>query len=179
MPKVARLTKDPGHPRPAFTLEQKDSQKMIGEDDDMNEPLRFRSRIMSERLPDDEAIVPEGSRRKNTEMNIEPSRKDSYLSNVSNVSDYNQSEDNFYLPEEQRELVSEPVGENEKFLLNEKVAIVELIRERQIERALEMMEKHIPEFLQESYIVAFMKAHIFLRIIREDGNLAAIKYSRH
>jgi len=47
MPRIARLTKDPGHPRPAFTLEEKDPQSMIGEDDDMNEPLKIRSRIMS------------------------------------------------------------------------------------------------------------------------------------
>jgi len=58
------------------------------------------------------------------------------------------------------------MGANEKFLLNEKIVIVELIRQKKIEKALELMEKHIPEFLQENYIVAFMKAHIFLRIIQ-------------
>ena len=37
----------------------------------MNEPLKFRNRIMSERLPaDEEVILPDENRRKNTEMNI-------------------------------------------------------------------------------------------------------------
>ena len=35
-------------------------------------------------------------------MNIEHARKDSYLSNISNMSNYNQSEDNFYNQEEER-----------------------------------------------------------------------------
>ncbi len=39
--------KHPGIPKPVISLE---SEKMIGEDEEMNEPLKVRQRIMSEIL---------------------------------------------------------------------------------------------------------------------------------
>mgnify|MGYP007060848908 FL=1 len=59
----------------------------------MNEPLKLkmRNRVMSERLEDD-FVFPEEARRKNTEMAIESERKDSFIENISNVSNYDKSE---------------------------------------------------------------------------------------
>ena len=71
--------------------------------------------------------------------------------------------------EEQREMNDEPANENERFLLNEKVEIIKMIREKRIEEAIALIEKTIPTFLEESHMMAFFKAHIFLRMMKE-GN---------
>ncbi len=56
------------------------SELILGEDIEMNEPLKLkmRSRVMSERL-DDDFMFPEEARRKTTEMAIECERKDSFI----------------------------------------------------------------------------------------------------
>lgn len=61
----------------------------------------------------------------------------------------------------------EQLNENQKFLQNEKKEIIRLIREKKIEKAMELIEKTVPAILAEDHIVAFMKGHIFLRIIKE------------
>ena len=55
----------------------------------MNEPLRFRPRIMSEKIMENEEMHLPDVRRKNTEMMMEPQRKNSQISNISNMSNYN------------------------------------------------------------------------------------------
>ena len=63
--------------------------------------------------------------------------------------------------------------------------IINFIRNKEIEKAYELIEKFIPELLKEGYIVAFLKAHIFLRIVKNgiydlmtESNSAAISYSQ-
>jgi hypothetical protein len=47
------------------------------------------------------------------------------------------------------------------------VEIVELIRRKEVEKAMTLIEKALPQLLEEEYVVAFLKAHVFLRIVRE------------
>ena len=69
---MPRLTRNPAVPIPEINLVVK-KQKMISEDEEMNEPLKkFRQRGMSERIEEKELM--EEVRRKNTEMNIQPMR---------------------------------------------------------------------------------------------------------
>jgi hypothetical protein len=49
--------RNPGVVHPALSLVPKGSEGMLGEDDDMNEPLRSRPRIMSERLEERDDVV--------------------------------------------------------------------------------------------------------------------------
>lgn len=76
--------------------------------------------------------------------------------------------------------MDEPQTETENFLLTDKIEIIRLIKGKQIESAIELIEKTIPELLKEGHILAFLKAHIFLRIVREGTrlNYLRIKSSR-
>lgn len=44
--------------------------------------------------------------------------------------------------------------------------IVELIKDRKIEEAIELMQSRIPNIFDDNYILAFMKAHVFLQKVR-------------
>ena len=78
-------------------------------------------------------------------MNADKERKDSLLSNISNISNYNNSEGkkktilgNFYCEEDQREM-NEQMNENQTFLAHEKVEIIELIKVKKIEKAIDLI----------------------------------------
>jgi hypothetical protein len=44
---------------------------------------------------------------------------------------------------------------------------VELIKRKKIEEAMEIMQARIPKIFDEAYLMPFMKAHIFLRMVKE------------
>jgi hypothetical protein len=121
--KLGRYTKNPSVPTPLINLETRPESM----DDEMNEPLKIRNRIMSEKLSVNEEEILE-VKRKNTEMAFEEvnnPRKFSVISNLSNVSNVplsNLSEgrlvfdtEKLYCEEEKQEFM-EVFSENEQFL---------------------------------------------------------------
>ncbi len=60
-------------------------------------------------------------------------------------------------------------------MLGIKFQIINLIKEKKIEEALEIIEKEIPDLIEDNLILAFMKAHIFLRIVKEGNFIDKIR----